>query len=105
MFWCRFFASIGALAGLFAHLTQAYRRILESQYLTDPVTNLPNFRGLQQLVHIDARGMGLFAGVIVLKVHHISEIDKSLGPDSAEKLLKWETALELAAKKPSKKRR
>lgn len=83
-----FFGMVGTLAGLFSELTKAYRRMLEQQYLTDPVTGLPNFRGLQTLVQSDPRGVGLYAGVIVIKVQHISEIDKSLGPDSAEKLLK-----------------
>lgn len=81
-----FFAGIGGFAGAFSQLVLRYAQNLERQYLTDPATNLPNFRGLERL--IQSEGASFYGHTIVVKVKQLGDIDHAFGPASAETLLK-----------------
>jgi EAL domain-containing protein (putative c-di-GMP-specific phosphodiesterase class I)/GGDEF domain-containing protein len=83
-----FFSIIGAFAGSFSQLTQSYFALLEHQFLTDPITNLPNFRGLQRYMERFHQNYDQVRGIILFKIRDVGDIDKAFGPAYVETLLK-----------------
>jgi len=82
-----FFLAIGIFSGVSSSILRSYLQVLEKRYLTDPITELPNLRGLQKSYTLLCNSdEGIKPAVITLRMRQIREIDKAMGPEASEQL-------------------
>ena len=81
-----FFLLMGSLSGMGSHLFRKYLHLIEQQNLINPLTGLPNLRGLQRdfsaLSQQDEDG-----AVLVVDIRNINDIEQALGISYTEELL------------------
>ena len=85
IFRLSFFTIIGALAGFGSQLTQAYFKVIEQRFLTDGVTQLPNYTGLQSLYN-SAEALSNLASIILIKLKQFQDVEMVFGPETADKV-------------------
>lgn len=71
-----FFCLVGLLSGLVSHLSKSYYHILEARFLTDPATELLNYKGISKLFPSLQR----LSGVIMIRFKQLRDVEKAFGP-------------------------
>ena len=82
-----FFLLIGALSGLGSSVFRAYLKELKKRYLTNSVTGLPNFLGLEAEFHNKVKNNVKNMSLIVIDLRNINEIEIAIGPLGIDQLL------------------
>ncbi len=82
-----FFLLIGALSGLGSSVFRAYLKELKKRYLTNSVTGLPNFLGLEAEFHDKVKNNVKNMTLIVIDLRNINEIEIAIGPLGIDQLL------------------
>jgi len=82
------FALVGAIAGGGSSVFKAYIKELEVKHTTDQLTGLPNLNGLTQIFSTLIRTVDKAIIIVVIELSQIDEIDKALGEEKANILMK-----------------
>lgn len=82
-----FFVLIGGVSGLGSSIFRAYLSELKHRFLTNYVTGLPNFFGLETTFHEKVQTVKDLA-VVVIDIRNIEEISIAIGPGGVDELLK-----------------
>jgi EAL domain-containing protein (putative c-di-GMP-specific phosphodiesterase class I)/GGDEF domain-containing protein len=80
-----FFIVMGALAGFGSRLTQAYFKVIEQRFLTDSVTQLPNYAGLQKIYN-STESLHNLSGIILVKLKQFQDVELGFGPATTDKV-------------------
>ncbi|MEN8237123.1 MAG: GGDEF domain-containing phosphodiesterase [Pseudomonadota bacterium] len=83
---CLFFVLMGSLSGMGSHLFRRYLHIIEQQSLTNPMTGLPNLRGLQR-DFMTLTQQGNKVAVIVMEIRNLQDLEQALGATYTEEIL------------------
>ncbi|MGN6670325.1 MAG: EAL domain-containing protein [Candidatus Nucleicultricaceae bacterium] len=84
-----FFILVGGISGVGSKIFRNYLLELERHLATNPVTGLPNLKGIQEYI-ISQEGEKLQTkyAVVVILVSHLKEVSNGLGQDIVEHILK-----------------
>ena len=80
------FLMIGGLSGFFSAIFRLYLENLEQKYLTNPLTELPNFFGLERHF-LNLTKSNSSVAIIVVEVGNLRDIEQGIGLLGAQKLL------------------
>ncbi len=93
-----FFTTVGGLAGISSYIFRSYLREVEHRRLTNPITGLPNLRGMTaKFTTLLQQNEKLF--VIVVEVRHLRKVENAFGISYAEEFLQ-QIALQLQRSLP-----
>lgn len=83
-----FFMLVGIISGVGSRIFRSYLTELERHLSTDPVTSLPNLKGIHEHISIQNEDVlqAKYAVVIIL-VNHLKEISNGLGQEIVEHVL------------------
>lgn len=81
-----FFVLMGSLSGMGALLTRRYLHMIEQQSLTNPITGLPNLRGLQRDFLTLSQQENKIV-VIVMDIRNLQDIEHALGVTYTEEIM------------------
>lgn len=82
-----FFTLIGGIVGYGCQVLKSFLLEVKKKLLTDPITELPNLKGLEDLVERQGLTNRKYA-IVVLHVDHLKYIVRALGQASVEEILR-----------------
>lgn len=85
-----FFILIGILTGLGSSLFRTFTQAQKTRLLTDPLTGLPNLRGVKHALDQATGGQEdlLSMAVVLIEIRQLWDIEKAIGAESTQQLLR-----------------
>lgn len=78
------FILLGICSGAFSKVMSVYYERLESLFYADPLTDLPNYRGLEKLV---LKHQARYDGLIVVRFIQLRDVEKAFGNETFERVV------------------
>ncbi len=82
-----FFMLIGGVSGIGSAIFRAYLKEIKEKYLTNPISNLPNFLGVETIFDKKIQTINDMA-LILIDLRNINEIEIAIGPARVDTLLR-----------------